>query len=481
MPAVGDVIAFKYKVERILGVGGMGVVLAARHMQLGQRVAIKFIRDEGASDASAVSRFLREARSAVALSSEHVTKVLDVGTLESGAPYIVMEYLAGEDLGEALRRDGPMAVPDAIGKVLQACEALAEAHAAGIVHRDLKPSNLFVTTRRDGSALVKVLDFGIAKMAELNIEGALETLTASGLVMGSPAYMSPEQVRNAKDVDARSDIWALGVILYELVTGVAPFTGTTLGETLAQIVSESPPSIRTLRPDVPEAFAAVISHCLKRPVHERIQSVGELAARLSPFAPREAALSVERILRMSAAHPDAAAGGSGQSTLLAPSFDDQEISPSGRVGERAETSRAWLKSGTRPGAPSSSRRSRLTLLAAGAVAGLVVVAALLAAGAGRSPTSGSAAAVAVPAPLQPTIERPASPGPAVVRTEPSAVVESPPLPPPAVDAVDARPRSETVDAGVTHPASRAAPVPHGARLANPASDVPLDDLLNRRQ
>src|SRR5258708_18125704 len=190
VPAPGDVVASKYEVEKVLGVGGMGVVLAARHVQLGQRVAIKFMRLEAAREANAVNRFLREARAAVALSSEHVTKVLDVGTLESGAPYMVMEYLAGADLGEVLRQNGPLTVVWAVTSVLQACEAIAEAHVLGIIHRDLKPSNLFVTKRRDGTPLVKVLDFGISKTVEFNTAGVQENLTASGLMIGAPWYMS---------------------------------------------------------------------------------------------------------------------------------------------------------------------------------------------------------------------------------------------------------------------------------------------------
>ncbi|HEY3594242.1 MAG TPA: serine/threonine-protein kinase, partial [Polyangiaceae bacterium] len=233
VPAAGTIIEGKYEVERLLGVGGMGVVVAARHVQLGQRVAIKFMRGIAAEDANAVGRFLREARSAVSLSSEHVAKVVDVGTLPDGAPFIVMEYLSGVDLGELVRQYGPMSVPDAVNAILQVCEAIAEAHSLGIIHRDLKPANLFVTRRVDGSPLVKVLDFGISKRSDFDAALGRSTLTPSGYLMGSPAYMSPEQVRNPKAVDARTDVWALGVILYEVITGTAPFAGETVGETLA--------------------------------------------------------------------------------------------------------------------------------------------------------------------------------------------------------------------------------------------------------
>jgi serine/threonine protein kinase len=300
VPAPGDVIAGKYEVERVLGVGGMGFVVSARHLQLGQRVAVKFMRGEAARDPNAASRFLREARAAVSLSSEHVTKVLDVGTLESGAPYMVMEYLSGGDLAAVLHRSGPMSVADALNYVLQACEAIAEAHARGIVHRDLKPSNLFVTQHVDGTPLVKVLDFGISKMVDFNApQGGGHTLTASGAVMGSPMYMSPEQVRDAKAVDARSDIWALGIILYELFTGKTPFEGTTLGDTLARIIADPLKRIREVRGEIPEGLDAVVMRCLERRVERRIQTVGELVGALLPFAPREAEPLVQRIMRLS--------------------------------------------------------------------------------------------------------------------------------------------------------------------------------------
>ncbi len=262
------------------------MVLAARHAQLGHRVAIKFMLGAMAANPNAVARFIREARAAAGLSSEHVARVMDVGTLESGAPYMVMEYLAGVDLGEVLRRDGPMNIETAVGMVLQACDAIAEAHATGIVHRDLKPANLFLTARTDGSPLVKVLDFGVSKTSSGLGPGEDQSLTATGSVMGSPGYMSPEQVRSTKDVDCRADIWSLGVILYELLTGIEPFMGQTLGDTFARIVADDPPPIRDHRKDVPPGLAAIIAGCLERKVNLRIQNVGELASKLLPFGPR---------------------------------------------------------------------------------------------------------------------------------------------------------------------------------------------------
>src|SRR5829696_2386345 len=204
----GDILAGKYRVERILGAGNMGVVVAATNIALEQLVALKFMLPGKAPNPQQHERFLREARAAARLRSQHVAHVLDMGTLENGAPYTVMEFLEGQDLAAVLAERGPLPVEEAVEYVLQVCEAVGEAHAAGIVHRDLKPANLFLTGDVSGSPCVKVLDFGISKLS-----GAL-TLTQEKQAFGSPLYMSPEQMNAFKLVDARGDIWALGVILY---------------------------------------------------------------------------------------------------------------------------------------------------------------------------------------------------------------------------------------------------------------------------
>jgi eukaryotic-like serine/threonine-protein kinase len=296
-PQRGEVIAGKYAVEDVLGAGGMGIVVAARHVALRQRVAVKFLLPEAARFPEASERFLREARAVVAIQSEHVARVLDVGTLDTGAPYMVMEFLAGTDLAKRLKQGGPLPVGDAVDFVLQACEAIAEAHSLGIVHRDLKPANLFLTTRAEGSPLVKVLDFGLSKMAAE--DGAPEgSLTATGFVMGSPQYMSPEQIRSLKHVDWRTDIWALGVILYELMTGKRPFDGPSLTAVSASIVVDTPRSMRSLRGEIPEALEAAVMGCLEKDPGRRWRSLGELAQEIAPFAPQRSLTSVERILRL---------------------------------------------------------------------------------------------------------------------------------------------------------------------------------------
>jgi serine/threonine-protein kinase len=298
IPQPGEVVSAKYRVERVLGAGGMGVVLAAQHLELGQPVAIKFLNAQYAHHTEVVARFLREARAAAAVRSEHVAKVLDVARTEAGVPYIVMEHLDGADLDQVVRARGPLPVADAVDYLLQACEAVAEAHAARIVHRDLKPGNLFLTRRADGSPLVKVLDFGMSKVVAA--EGAPHdgSLTSPAAMLGSPWYMSPEQVKASKYVDHRTDVWALGVILYRLTTGGQPFEAETLSSCLVKIVTDPPIPPRARRPDLPEQLQAVILRSLEKDVDRRLQNVAELAWALLPFAPEGSRISVERIVRV---------------------------------------------------------------------------------------------------------------------------------------------------------------------------------------
>jgi serine/threonine protein kinase len=221
-PLPGEIIGESWRVEKILGEGGMGLVVAAVHLGLEQEVAIKFLLPEAMRNKVAVERFLREAKVAAKVKSEHVARVHDVGTLEEGGvPYIVMEHLEGLDLGKLIDQEGALPIEEACEIAIQACEALAEVHAAGIVHRDLKPSNLFVTRKADGSPAVKLLDFGISKLTSLGGEdpGLDPALTQTATIMGSPSYMSPEQLKSTKEVDHRADVWSLGAVLYEAVTG----------------------------------------------------------------------------------------------------------------------------------------------------------------------------------------------------------------------------------------------------------------------
>jgi serine/threonine-protein kinase len=287
----GTVLLNKFVIERELGRGGMGLVLAAHHVELDERVAIKVVLPDHAKSEDVVKRFVREARAAARIKSEHVARVSDVGRLDSGEPYMVMELLAGEDLEKLLETRGPLPIELAIDYLMQALEGIAEAHAQGVVHRDLKPANLFVTRRRNGSACVKVLDFGISKLEGDPTAG----MTKTQGMLGSPLYMSPEQLQSAKDVDAATDIWSLGIILYQLLTGAYPFNAQTIGQLAAAILSMPPQKLRDARPEVPPALEAVFLRCVEKKKGDRFPNVAALAAALAPFGPPSARVAAASI------------------------------------------------------------------------------------------------------------------------------------------------------------------------------------------
>lgn len=306
-PRAGQTIGDKYVCERILGAGGMGVVLAARHAQLGQQVAIKVLLPAALKDPAAAERFLREARAAIAIKSDHVARVMDFGTWDTGAPYLVMEHLEGSDLKDLLNREGPLPVASVADYAIQACEALFEAHRRGIVHRDLKPANLFVTTRVDGTPHVKILDFGISKTVAMasaqtgSGSGSGPSITKTDAVFGTPAYMSPEQLRSSKQVDHRTDLWSMGVSLYELLAGRLPFgaPGDGVLTVVAHILEDSPKKLTALRSDVPLGLQESIERCLAKDPADRFQSAADLAEALAPFASPHSAETLARIARMS--------------------------------------------------------------------------------------------------------------------------------------------------------------------------------------
>ncbi len=291
----GQVLSGKFRIERIIGEGGMGIVVEATHLGLDERVALKFLRREVMRMPDVVARFDREARAVVKLKSEHVARVSDVGKTEDGIPYMVMELLDGKDLAQMITEHGPLGITEAVEYVIQACEGVGEAHARGIVHRDLKPENLFVVHRNDSWSLVKVLDFGISKAVLVGPSSVDMASSNTTSIMGSPYYMSPEQLRSTRSVDHRADIWSLGVVLFELLTGTTIFDETKeFTELVAEILESPHRKLRAFRPEASEALEAVIDRCLEKDRNKRFQNVAELAVALLPFAPRRSRVTVER-------------------------------------------------------------------------------------------------------------------------------------------------------------------------------------------
>lgn len=408
----GDIVAGKYRIERVLGAGGMGVVAAATHLDLNDLVAIKFLLPAALKNPEVVDRFNREARAAVKIKSEHVARIIDVGKLETGAPYIVMEHLSGGDLDKRLDADIRIPIPEAIDKVLQACEALAEAHALGIVHRDIKPENLFVTRRADGSDCVKVLDFGIAKMSETSVSGA-NNLTQTQAFLGSPSYMSPEQLASSKDVDARADVWALGVCLFKLIAGSAPFRGDSISALILAVVQSPAANLTELCPDAPPALAEVIAKCLEKQRENRYANVAEMALALAPFGTEACKQSVERIQRVLSGSREATpVPAAGDATSVAEPFPEVPD----RVPSMAGTQGAWNLT-------NAGRKRRVgakgVALAAGLVAMLGVGAFVL------SQTDGAAEQVSGAGDAAPELATSPGPEPAVAEPPPPKVEPDP--------------------------------------------------------
>jgi len=421
----GDRLAGRYRIERKLGSGGMGIVFAARHEELGELFAVKLMRVQEAELEETSKRFLREARAAARLRNEHVARVVDAGKDESGRQYLVMEYLKGRNLGDVLHERGPLPVEDAVGYVLQACVGVAEAHRHGIIHRDLKPENLFLAKQADRLPLVKVLDFGISKfLPGKGMSGADSVVTSPSLVMGSPGYTSPEQLRTPDKIDVRTDVWSLGVILYKLLSGTMPFAKGEIADVMVAVISEEPPLLAALVSSIPLELSAVVARAMAKDADERFQSVAELAIALRPWAPRwaaEAPLRAANILGQSAILVEAAVLPSAPEPPAAPAVLLPDPPPGPTLEEKARGGFARFK-------------GRIALAVALALCGMVVSRAWrkhdsnVAANAERSPAlvADSASAVAVtPAP-----ETPVAPPP-VADAEREVPLASPPDAPPA--------------------------------------------------
>ncbi|HEX7480179.1 MAG TPA: serine/threonine-protein kinase [Polyangiales bacterium] len=506
----GRIIAGKYRIEGIVGSGGMGVVMAAEHLQLKQKVAIKLISMENLSEAQqadARKRFVREGQAAARLTSDHVVRIFDVGTLDNGAPFMVMELLRGEDLATTIERQGPAPVDVAVDYLVQACDALMEAHANGIVHRDLKPANLFAARRPDGRVTIKVLDFGISKLVSADTEPLDASLTSARTVVGSPHYMSPEQVRNAKSVDSRTDIWALGAVLYELLVGARAFDADTLPGLCAAIAADAPPPIRIQRADVPEALEAVVLRCLEKDLQKRFQTVLDLSTALQPFVAAAGSRSAVEY----AASVGATPGGnslhrvhSASAETLAASADECEFSfastrppavapdpqsPSAAARrpvrsvppESGSVSKQVLVATSVPQEARSKRTVALVGVALGIVLGVAALAAAFAHFGRHEPAAASSATVAPASastlePFQLTKTTQPLPGaqaPAPPPQKPVSALASPPNPASAMPAAASAPPS----AGAPKPTSRLrasarrlpAPAPASPAPAAPAS------------
>ena len=297
--AIGDVIAGKYQVEGTLGRGGMGNVVLARHLKLNRRVAIKFLHRSFAADAEASERFRREARACAQIRSDHVVQLMDVSELPDGSPCMVLEHLDGHTLAVELEQRGSLPVSQVADWMIQACIGLADAHACGVVHRDLKPENLFLTRRADGSSQVKVMDFGISKSLVSGSASNL-TLTRTSVIVGSPMYMSPEQLESARQVDVRSDVWSVGVVLHELIGGQMPFAGETIPQLVRSILTQSRTPLTVQNPQLPHEVEAVVAECLAFYREQRFGNVWEVAQALKPFANEVGKALADKVKRVSA-------------------------------------------------------------------------------------------------------------------------------------------------------------------------------------
>jgi serine/threonine-protein kinase len=445
LPRPGEVLDGKFRIEKVLGEGGMGAVLAAHHELLDQRVAIKILTSQ---NDKAVARFLLEARSTARLKSEHVARVMDVGTLPTGAPFIVLEYLEGCDLEELMRLHGRLPVREAVGYVLQALEGLAQAHALGMVHRDLKPANLFLAVLPNASNIIKIVDFGISKSIVSRDTDPAGKLTEENAPIGTPAFMAPEQIRAAKDVDPRSDIWSIGVVLYDLLTGAHPFVRDNAWETFALILEQDAPPLSSARPDVPPALSMVVARCMRRDRAQRYPSVLELARDLAPFGPEGSGARVnqiEQILRNAAvrAEPGRAEPVRAEAVEAAratPAPPDSAPPPSsrrpvpaplvtGHVTFTSDTPRSRVIQAT---SPSLRKRVRRRAAVGGAVAGALVAALAVTGvvGMGRSAPPDSPVAAGPAAASAPAASLASTPWmPVPVRDTPAQAGPAPAAPP----------------------------------------------------
>jgi serine/threonine-protein kinase len=489
----GEVVADKYVVERTLGVGGMGVVVLARDQVLDRQVAIKFLLPKLAGSETAVHRFVREARAATRVTSEHVVRLLEIDKLPSGTPFFVMEHLEGSDLRALLREHGPLSPSTAVDYVLQALQALAEGHTKGIVHRDIKPGNLFLTTRADGTPLIKVLDFGIAKTVESDAAESTALTSSDDVRLGSPAYMPPEQLQNPRDVDTRSDIWSLGATLYELLCGKPPFEAPGYLELASRILSSPPVPIaeQDMPSTLPRGLEQVLKRCLEKDRSARFANAAELAAALAPFGSEDARVSLTRVTGLLSA---AQGAHSGPHRVLS---DSGTCATTMTVGELPAARPSSDKRSTQPLGPPAAPRGRSWLVVVGAaaiVAGVVALARSSDTPVTAAAAPSAAAPVAEPTPVRalPVLAAPvASTASSIASPLPSAAVASKPkLPSLAKPRTIERaaPLASTAVALTAHaagrvadsaPAASVAPVPPETAL--PGRSAEIERLIQQRR
>ncbi|WP_437900172.1 serine/threonine protein kinase [Sorangium sp. So ce124] len=438
--APGTVIARKYRVERTIGRGGMGLVVEALHLDLDTRVAIKFLLPEFMSYTEASERFMREARTVAKLQTPHVVRVLDVAALESGEPYMVMELLDGVDLAGHAAESGTLAIGECIDHIVQACEALAEAHALGIVHRDLKPANLFLTKRPDGAPHIKVLDFGVSKI--LTGDTGNVSLTQTTTILGSALYMSPEQMRSSKSVDPRTDIYALGVCLFEIIGGRPPYVADSFPELCAKIYTSPPEALQDLRPEVPEGLVEVIEKSIAREPEDRFQSIAEFVQALAPYAAPGTRTTIGGILRQHAVELDLPPPAS-RAAMTRTSRASRTSSGGPSVSDRG----ARTGSSTPPVEDEVPRRGRTMLyVAVGAVAVLVGAWGALQFQRSRFAVGGSEATAPAEAPSSADTAAPGAPT-ATAPQAPDTAAASPTVAVPAGAALTADAGASEADAG----------------------------------
>jgi serine/threonine-protein kinase len=470
LPAPGDVLAGKYVVERLLGLGGMGAVLLARHVELDERVAIKMLLPSAtplSPTAEPVTRFIREARAAIKIRNEHVVRIFDVGRLSDGAPYIVMEYLEGSDLAHLVESSGPLPVDDAIEFVVQACEAIAAAHAMGIVHRDLKPANLFLARTGDGRPCIKVLDFGISKLSGA-AHGPGAGLTSTTTIMGTPCFMSPEQLRSTRDVDARADIWSMGAIVHALLTGAPPYDGESNADVSAKIIRDLPTPVRELRPEVPAELEAIILKCLEKDPDARYPDVAELAKALATVTVRDSVKSsAARVVRGSFAN--------------APTMASVPPPPLVASGP-TRTASAWGETG-RSGKVEATRSTRKLAgtLAAVAIAAVLGTLGIMRWQHGAPPPAASAApSMAATLPLDPPPT--AAPAPSTVTPAPSPPASASTAPATSAVRPAPLPSSRRSTPPATPAAASSVVVPAATAPASvPAPTKPASGLFDGRE